>query len=348
MPEDYTPSPPTGAGTDDYRCFLLDPEVASDQFITGFNVLPGNPDVVHHVILFRVPADLVARGRAEGRRHPGPGLDLLRQLRPAQQRTGDRRRALARRLGARRQGRAGLRQGLRRGARQGLAGDHAGALQPARRQGARPQRRRAPARARDPAPPAARDPAAPGAGRAALPARAQRRSALRPRRRPGRRQEALRRRARLRRPTCCTSCAVRSGPGRCSRAARKIFQPRDRPRRGRPHAPAGHVDQGRGQPRHADARTLLDIPVWDFDNQGSRPIKPAVLEPGDTLKVTCRHSQALRDRLPSFEGQPGQVRRLGRGHHRRDVPRDPAGHPSLTRLRHNSGTSPGRSHPSLP
>ena len=54
MPEDYTPSAPTGVGTDDYRCFLLDPKLARDQFITGFNVLPGNPDVVHHVILFRV------------------------------------------------------------------------------------------------------------------------------------------------------------------------------------------------------------------------------------------------------------------------------------------------------
>ena len=73
MPEDYTPSAPTGVGTDDYRCFLLDPKVASDQMITGFNVLPGNPDVVHHVILFRVPADLVAEAEQKDADTPGQG-----------------------------------------------------------------------------------------------------------------------------------------------------------------------------------------------------------------------------------------------------------------------------------
>lgn len=55
MPAAYTPSAPTGFGTDDYRCFLLDPELDEDAFITGIDVLPGNEDVVHHVILFRVP-----------------------------------------------------------------------------------------------------------------------------------------------------------------------------------------------------------------------------------------------------------------------------------------------------
>ena len=28
------------------------------------------------------------------------------------------------------------------------------------------------------------------------------------------------------------------------------------------------------------------------------------LKPGDKIKVTCRHEQALRDQLPSFKGQP--------------------------------------------
>ena len=30
MPEAYTPSAPNGTGTDDYRCFLLDPHLAKD------------------------------------------------------------------------------------------------------------------------------------------------------------------------------------------------------------------------------------------------------------------------------------------------------------------------------
>ena len=29
------------------------------------------------------------------------------------------------------------------------------------------------------------------------------------------------------------------------------------------------VNQGK-----ADERTVLDIPVWDFDDQGSRPVEP--------------------------------------------------------------------------
>ncbi|MET0838173.1 MAG: hypothetical protein ABWY19_05285, partial [Marmoricola sp.] len=73
MPKAYTPSAPTGTGTDDYRCFLLDPKVATDQFITGFNILPGNPDVVHHVILFRVPAALVAEAEQKDAATPGQG-----------------------------------------------------------------------------------------------------------------------------------------------------------------------------------------------------------------------------------------------------------------------------------
>ena len=52
MPEAYSPSAPTQGGTDDYRCFLLDPSLEQDTFVTGVDVRPGNPDVVHHVILF--------------------------------------------------------------------------------------------------------------------------------------------------------------------------------------------------------------------------------------------------------------------------------------------------------
>ena len=68
MPEPYTPSAPTGYGTDDYRCFLLDPELDQDAWITGSNVLPGNTDVVHHVILFRVPPAQVRQAEATRRR----------------------------------------------------------------------------------------------------------------------------------------------------------------------------------------------------------------------------------------------------------------------------------------
>ena len=73
MPTAYTPSAPTGVGTDDYRCFLLDPHLVHDGFLTGTNVLPGNPAVVHHVILFRVDPRQVAEARRRDASEPGEG-----------------------------------------------------------------------------------------------------------------------------------------------------------------------------------------------------------------------------------------------------------------------------------
>lgn len=48
---------------DDYRCFLIDPGVAEDRFITGVRFVPGNPEVVHHAIVYRVDASQVAAAR---------------------------------------------------------------------------------------------------------------------------------------------------------------------------------------------------------------------------------------------------------------------------------------------
>jgi hypothetical protein len=61
------------------------------------------------------------------------------------------------------------------------------------------------------------------------------------------------------------------------------------------------VDVNKGTP---EARRVLDIAVWDFDDQGSRPLgEPVRIRPGDTITVTCTHDQGLRDLLPAFEGQ---------------------------------------------
>ena len=80
MPEPYTPSAPTGVGTDDYRCFLLDPELDQDAYLTGTHVRPGNPEVVHHVILVRVPPGQVAAAEQRDAAHEGQGelLDPVR------------------------------------------------------------------------------------------------------------------------------------------------------------------------------------------------------------------------------------------------------------------------------
>jgi mono/diheme cytochrome c family protein len=39
-------------GSDDYHCYLLDPHLTQDEYVTAADVRPQNPDIVHHVILF--------------------------------------------------------------------------------------------------------------------------------------------------------------------------------------------------------------------------------------------------------------------------------------------------------
>ena len=78
----YTPSAPS-SGKDDYHCFLLDPHLSTDTFVTGSDVLPGNADVVHHAILFTRRPGAGGRCRDVRRADARPGLDLLRRHRAA-------------------------------------------------------------------------------------------------------------------------------------------------------------------------------------------------------------------------------------------------------------------------
>jgi hypothetical protein len=62
------------------------------------------------------------------------------------------------------------------------------------------------------------------------------------------------------------------------------------------------------------ARTLLDLHPWNFDDQGSVPVTPpAKVRPGDTLRVTCRHTQRMRDLLPELQGIPERYVVWGEG-----------------------------------
>jgi len=72
MQATYTPSAAKGV-TDDYRCFLLDPKQASDGFVTSARIEPGQPKIVHHVILFRVSATQVATAKDLDAKSSGPG-----------------------------------------------------------------------------------------------------------------------------------------------------------------------------------------------------------------------------------------------------------------------------------
>ena len=64
LAEPYVPTT-SGQGTDDYRCFLIDLDFPTDQFVTGVRFAPGNPAVVHHAIVYRVEPDQVEAARAK-------------------------------------------------------------------------------------------------------------------------------------------------------------------------------------------------------------------------------------------------------------------------------------------
>jgi hypothetical protein len=299
MPASYTPSAPNGVGTDDYHCFILDPKLDEDAFITGIDVLPGNPDVVHHVILFRVPPDSIGAATAQDSQQAGPGwtcfggtgIDGGAQLDNAPW------------LGAWAPG----------GGEQVLADDVGIPLEAGSKvimqvhynllAGDAPDRT------------AARLRLAPGDADLAplqtmllpapveLPCRAGHDDG----------------------PLCSRDAAVADNaerfgfaaqtanylhllcggvdPGPVQRCDREVRRPTTI------RAAAGHMHLlGRRirievDPGTKRAQTVLDIPVWDFDDQGAKPVDPVKLRPGDTVRVTCRHDQGLRDLLPAFEGQ---------------------------------------------
>jgi hypothetical protein len=72
MPSAYLPSGSNGS-TDDYRCFLLDPKLAQDAFVTSAEIAPGAGSLVHHVILYRISPSVASQAAALDRKSPGPG-----------------------------------------------------------------------------------------------------------------------------------------------------------------------------------------------------------------------------------------------------------------------------------
>ena len=72
MPVAYKPSAPKGV-TDDYRCFLLDPKQTGDTSVTSARIDPGKARVVHHVILFRVAPQQVSAAKGLDADAKGPG-----------------------------------------------------------------------------------------------------------------------------------------------------------------------------------------------------------------------------------------------------------------------------------
>jgi hypothetical protein len=77
--------------SDEYRCFLINPNLEKPQWLSGYNITPGNSSIVHHVVIYQVTGrfvkearDLEARqdGRGGWPCYGGPGIgdDALRDV----------------------------------------------------------------------------------------------------------------------------------------------------------------------------------------------------------------------------------------------------------------------------
>ena len=298
MDTPYVPSAPHDAGTDDYRCFLLDPQLTDPAYLTGTHVLPGNPDVVHHVILFRVPPedvataeDLDAAEEGEGWTcFGGSGVDDFADVNDAPW------------LGAWAPGgkesvhRQGYGVPLEPGTRIVMQ-VHYNLLSGPGEDVSSTQLRLAPATSRLTPLHTVLLP-----GPVELPCRPQRDAS------PLCERDAALADVKERfgmvggtADALYFLCGDGPEPGPVQSCTRTLSEPMT------VLGVAGHmhllgrrikVEVNPGTPR---ARTILDIPVWDFDDQGSRAVRPVRLEASDTVRVTCRHAQWLRDRLPAFE-----------------------------------------------
>ncbi|HET6667426.1 MAG TPA: hypothetical protein VFG98_09120, partial [Intrasporangium sp.] len=311
MPATYVPKAPNG-GTDDYRCFLLDPKLTRDSFVTGYDVEPGDASIVHHVILYRVPASKVALARAQDAQAPGDGWTCFGGTGIEQQGAslndapwvgawapGGNETILAPDLGI----------PVEKGSQLVLQ-VHYNLLQ-----GAKPDRTAVDLRLSTsskltaletilyPAP-------------VELPCRAGKSGRLCEReaavwdvaQRFGDRASWL-----VAGLLVLCDGAVIPHPGPTQSCTRTVEEPAV------VRASAGHmhllgssirIELNSGTPK---ARTLLDIKQWDFDDQGARPLPATPVERGDRITVTCTHDQAWRDRLPALQGIPERYVVWGEG-----------------------------------
>jgi hypothetical protein len=301
MPQPYEPVAPNG-GTDEYRCFLADPKLTTNAYLTGSQFLPQNAAIVHHAIFFRVEPGQAAKARAVDAADPGEGWTCF----------GD--------AGIGRD--AGWVAHWAPGANETLltpgvgypmppgsllvmqvhynllasGGKPAGTDQSSiRLRLAGGAEKLAPLdTAQLPAPvelPCATGESGPLCDRNAAIADVTHRFGED----VGSTENGLVQRCDNGTPT----------PGNTQHCDRPV------PVAGTIYAVAGHMHLlGRSikielNPGTAGARTLLDIPQYNFDDQAIHPLAtPLAVKPGDTLRVTCTHDAGLRKLLPQLRNVP--------------------------------------------
>lgn len=316
----YSPAAPQG-GTDDYRCFLVDPRLTAPAFVTGVAFLPGNPALVHHSILFRVEPAQVSAAVAKDAADPRPGWECFGG--PG---LPSRSRDALDGLDA-----APWLAGWAPGGRENVFGDGYGVPVSA---GSRivvqmhynlrdtgdaavtddthvrlrmsDDRRLTPMRTM--LLPAPVELPCPDGSTVGLCNRGDAVVDVTTRFGP----TALRTIGGLQLLCGGDPFAPKAGATQtCVRTVRDGVTVR---------AAAGHmhllgkslrIESNAGTAR---ARTLVDIPVWDFDNQGARQLtSPVTLRKGDTITISCTHDPTLRDKLPALQGAPPRYVVWGEG-----------------------------------
>jgi hypothetical protein len=303
MPQPYTPAAPNG-GTDEYRCFLVDPKLTSQQYLTGSQFEPQNADIVHHAIFFRIdPAD-AGRAHQLDASSPGEGWTCF-----GSSGVGDDVWVAAWAPGM---NETLLQPGLGYSMPPGslmVMQVHYNLLATHGKAGGSDQ------------------------------------SSIRLRLTAGSEQTKALETALLPAPIELPCTAAESGPlcdrtaavadvahrfgnqargtveglnQRCNAGNPPVpgnVQHCDRPvpRAGTIYAVAGHMHLlGRSikielNPGTAEAQTLLDVPNYIFDDQSARPLAtPVLVQPGDTLRVTCTHDAGLRKLLPQLATLPAR------------------------------------------
>jgi hypothetical protein len=301
MRRPYTPVAPNG-GTDEYRCFLVDPKLTAMAYLTGSQFMPQNTAIVHHAIFFRVDPTGAARAHSVDAADPGEGWTCF----------GD----------AGIGGDAGWVAHWAPGARETLLSPGVGYPMPpgsllvmqvhynllasggkaggSDRSGIRLRltdgtRKLDPLETDTlPAPvelPCAAGESGPLCDRHAAVADVARRFGAD----VGSTEAALVQ-------MCDHGAPVPGTTQHCDHPVRQA---------GTIYAVAGHMHLlGRSitielNPGTPGARTLLDIPVYNFDDQAIHPLAaPLAVTAGDTFRVTCRHDAGLRKLLPQLRTLP--------------------------------------------
>ncbi|WP_248962573.1 monooxygenase [Sphaerisporangium perillae] len=310
LPSPYTPAAPSG-GTDEYRCFLVDPGLTHEAFLTGSQFLPQNTAIVHHAIIFRIGPDQVKAAKAYDEQTPGEGWTCF----------GD----------------AGVEGGdwighWAPGANETLLTQKVGYPMPA---GSRLIMQVHYNLLATHGKPGSSDQSAIRLrltdGKARLTPLATE-QLIAPIELPCTAAESG--------PLCDRQAAVRDVAQRfgqqagdtvtrlnqyCNNAKPPVPGPtqhcdQQTPAGGTIYAVAGHMHLlGRSikvelNPGTPGARTLLDIPNYNFDDQAIRPLdKPVTVKPGDTFRVTCTHDAGLRKMLPALQGVPARYVVWGEG-----------------------------------